>query len=104
MSGGPKVFYHFFLDRWRNENRERRRLERRRRINPKIIFLLLKENDFFGHRLHFGNTAASKSKLKLLWIPLVLPTTFLTYTQKIRQINIVWRTQTYFCSLEGFGL
>lgn len=85
---------------------KRRVLERSRKISPKSIFLILKGNDFLGHRLHFGKAAASKSKskLKLLWTPLVPPTTFLACTQKIRQINIVWSTQKYFCSLEGFGL
>lgn len=81
-------------------------LGRSRKIIPKSIFLTLKESDFLGHRLHFGKVVASKSKSKLkpLWTTLVPPTTFLAYTQKVRQINVVWSTQKYFCSLEGFGL
>lgn len=79
-------------------------LGRSRKISPKIIFHILKGNDFFGCRLHFGKVAASKSKLKLLWIILVHLTTFLASTEKIRQINIVWSTQKYFYPLEGFGV
>lgn len=58
-------------------------------ISLKIIFLILKGNNFFGHRLHFGKVVALKSKLQLLWTTLVHLITFLAYTQKIRQTNIV---------------
>lgn len=65
-------------------------LRRSRRISPKIIFLILKGNNFFGHRLHFGKVVALKSKLQLLGTTLVHLIIFLAYTQKIRQTNIVW--------------
>lgn len=62
---------------------------RSRKTSPKIIFLILKGNNFFRHTLHFGKVVASKSKLKLLWTSLVHLTIFLAYTQKVRPINIV---------------
>lgn len=62
---------------------------RSRKISPKIIFLILKGNNFFRHTLHFGKVVASKSKLKLPWTGLVHLTIFLAYTPKIRPINIV---------------
>lgn len=56
-------------------------LGRSRKISPKIIFLILKGNNFFGQ------VAVSKSKLKLLWTSLVHLTTCFACVQKRGQAN-----------------
>ena len=67
---GYRVFYHFFLDWWRNEDG----CGRNRKISKDYV-AHLKREWFFGHRLHFGKDAASK--LNLLWTILVHLTIFL---------------------------
>lgn len=42
---------------------EKRGLGKYGKISTKIAFHILQENDFFEHRLHFDEVAASKSKL-----------------------------------------